>query len=240
MSIAANSNAQEHILIVDDESAIRDMVRMALESDNFLVSDASNAHQANNILDQGGIDLILLDWMMPGLTGIDFTRQLRKSDKFSQVGIIMLTAKDDEDDLIRGLEVGADDYITKPFSTRALISRIRAVMRRLGKSELSGAILSAGDLTMDLDQHLVQIDNRTINLSPTEFKLLHFLLSNPGRVFDREQLLNNVWGDQVYVEDRTVDVHIRRLRKVLEPYECDQYIGTVRGVGYRFIAPANT
>lgn len=228
----------EHILIVDDEVAIRDMVRLALETDGFLVSDASNAHQANVLLEQhSDIDLILLDWMMPGVSGIDFASKLRKQDNLSKVGIIMLTAKDNEDDLIRGLEVGSDDYITKPFSTRELVSRIRAVLRRLGQPTLQGVVASAGKITIDTEQYRVTIDGSPVDFSPTEFKLLHFLLTHPDRVFGRDQLLDNVWGEQVYVEDRTVDVHIRRLRKVLEPYKCDNYISTVRGVGYRFSGP---
>lgn len=222
-----------HILIVDDEAAIRDMVRMALEIDGFTVSDASNAHQASNILEQQDIDLILLDWMMPGISGIDFASRIRREGNH-HVGIIMVTAKDNENDLIRGLEVGADDYIKKPFSTKELISRMRAVLRRLSDKQVSQDVVSAGKITIDSGQHRILIDDQSVDFSPTEFRLLHFLLTHQDRVFARDQLLDNVWGDQVYVEDRTVDVHIRRLRKVLEPYQCDQYINTVRGVGYRF------
>lgn len=227
----------EHILVVDDEVSIRDMIRMALETEDFIVSDASNAHQAKTLLDTGDIDLILLDWMMPGVSGIDFAAAIRKQDNFAKVGIIMLTAKNNEDDLIRGLNVGADDYVTKPFSTRTLVSRIRAVLRRLGETKLSSSFVRAGKITIDTDQYLIRIADEQVNFSPTEFRLLHFFLTHPDRVFGRDQLLNNVWGEQVYVEDRTVDVHIRRLRKVLEPYNCDTYISTVRGVGYRFSGP---
>lgn len=222
-----------NILIVDDEAAIRDMVRMALEMNNFVVSDASNAHQAAKILEQQDVDLILLDWMMPGISGIDFASRVRREGNH-QVGIIMLTAKDDEDDLIRGLDVGADDYVKKPFSTKELVSRINAVMRRLSDDNEVKDVVSAGKITIDSNQHRVMIDDTIVDFSPTEFRLLHFLLTHQDRVFGRNQLLDNVWGDQVYVEDRTVDVHIRRLRKVLEPHQCDQYINTVRGVGYRF------
>jgi len=214
-----------HILIVDDEAAIRDMVRMALEIESFTVSDASNAHQAVNILEQEDIDLILLDWMMPGISGIDFAGRIRREGNY-QVGIIMLTAKDDESDLIRGLDVGE------------LVSRINAVLRRLSDVRSSAEVVSAGKITIDSEQHRVLIEGENVDFSPTEFRLLHFLLSHPDRVFARDQLLDNVWGDQVYVEDRTVDVHIRRLRKVLEPHECDDYINTVRGVGYRFSLPS--
>jgi len=223
-----------HILIVDDEAAIRDMVRMALEMNGFEVSDANNAHQAAKILEQQDIDMILLDWMMPGISGIDFASRVRR-DGNHHVGIIMLTAKDNEDDLIRGLDVGADDYVIKPFSTKELVSRINAVMRRLSDNQVEiKGVVSAGKIKIDSSQHRILIDGENVDFSPTEFRLLHFLLTHPNRAFDRNQLLDNVWGDQVYVEDRTVDVHIRRLRKVLEPYQCDQYINTVRGVGYRF------
>lgn len=226
-----------HVLIVDDEAAIRDMVRMALEMEDFTVSDASNAHQAEKILAQEDIDLILLDWMMPGVSGIDFAGRIRREGN-SSVGIIMVTAKDDEDDMIRGLDVGADDYVKKPFSTKELVSRINAVLRRLSESRPLHDVVSTGKITIDSDQHRVLIDGDNVDFSPTEFRLLHFLLTHPDRVFARDQLLDNVWGNQVYVEDRTVDVHIRRLRKVLEPYECAGYINTVRGVGYRFSVPA--
>lgn len=222
-----------HLLIVDDETAIRDMVRMALELDGFKVSDAHNAHQAAKILEKEKIDLILLDWMMPGVSGIDFAGRIRREGN-NNVGIIMLTAKDHEDDMIRGLDIGADDYVKKPFSTKELISRIKSVLRRLSDSSASADIISAGKITIDSEQHRILIDGKNVDFSPTEFKLLHFLLSHPDRVFARDQLLDNVWGNQVYVEDRTVDVHIRRLRKVLEPYDCDSYINTVRGIGYRF------
>jgi two-component system phosphate regulon response regulator PhoB len=223
----------EHVLIVDDEAAIRDMVRMALELENFTVSDASNAHQAAKILAHEDIDLILLDWMMPGISGVDFASKIRREGNH-HVGIIMLTAKDDENDLIRGLDVGADDYVKKPFSTKELVSRMNAVLRRLSNDSETKDVVSAGKITIDSTQHRVLISGLGVDFSPTEFKLLHFLLTHPDRVFARNQLLDNVWGDQVYVEDRTVDVHIRRLRKVLEPHGCDDYINTVRGVGYRF------
>jgi len=222
-----------HILIVDDEAAIRDMVRMALEMDGFTVSDASNAHQATRILDQKEIDLILLDWMMPGISGIDFAGRIRREGNH-HVGIIMVTAKDDENDLIRGLDVGADDYIKKPFSTKELISRMKAVLRRLSDNQTSSDVVNAGNISIDSSQHRVLIDGENVDFSPTEFRLLHFFVTHQDRVFARDQLLDNVWGDQVYVEDRTVDVHVRRLRKVLEPHGCDKYINTVRGVGYRF------
>ena len=224
----------EHILIVDDEAAIRDMVRMALEIEGFEISDASNAHQARTILADSDIDLVLLDWMMPGISGIDFAASLRKQNSSGQLGIIMLTAKDNEDDLIRGLEVGADDYITKPFSIRELASRVRAVLRRINSGVAKANVIKAGRIIIDAQQYRVKIDQQDVDFSPTEFKLLYFLASNPDRVYARDQLLDNVWGEHIYVDDRTVDVHVRRVRKVLEPFSCDTYIKTIRGVGYRF------
>ena len=214
-----------HVLVVDDEAAIRDMVRMALELEGFQVSDASNAHQAANLLKDQSIDLVLLDWMMPGVSGIDFAAKIKRNIDPS-IGIIMVTAKDTEDDLIRGLDVGADDYVKKPFSTKELTSRIRAVLRRLADSDSEQNIASLGKITVDLQQHRIIIDGERVDFSPTEFKLLHFLLTHPDRVFARDQLLDNVWGNQVYVEDRTVDVHIRRVRKILEKFNCDDYINT--------------
>jgi two-component system phosphate regulon response regulator PhoB len=229
----------EHILVVDDEAPIRDMVRMALELESFRVSDASNAHEALKLVERGDIDLILLDWMMPGITGIDFAARLRRENIAPKTGIIMLTAKDDEDDLVRGLEAGADDYVRKPFSTRELISRVKAVLRRKEDNQIEGEIIVAGKITIDPTQHRVLIDSESIDLSPTEFRLLHFFASHPNRAFTRSQLLDSVWGEQVYVGDRTVDVHIRRLRKVLEAHNCDQYVTTVRGIGYRFVVSDN-
>jgi len=176
--------------------------------------------------------------MMPGVSGIDFATRIRREGNH-HVGIIMVTAKGNEGDLIHGLDVGADDYIKKPFSTKELISRMKAVLRRLSDKSIINDVVSAGKITIDTTQHRVAIDSNNVDFSPTEFRLLHFLLSHPDRVFGRDQLLDNVWGDQVYVEDRTVDVHIRRLRKVLEPHNCDTYIHTVRGVGYRFSLQKN-
>ena len=227
----------KHILVVDDEAAIRDMLRMALEGNQFEVSEANNAHQAKKILESESIDLILLDWMMPGISGIDFAAKLRRQTDLDNIGIIMLTAKDAEDDLIRGLAAGADDYVSKPFSTRELISRIGAVLRRLQSTTSSNDKITVGRISIDPEQYKVEIDQHEVSCSPTEFRLLSFLLTNLNRVLSREQLLDNVWGEQVYIEDRTVDVHIRRLRKILQQYNCDSYIKTVRGVGYRSNIP---
>lgn len=223
------------ILIVDDESAIRDMVRMALENADFQVFDAASAHQAEALIAEQQPDIILLDWMMPGVSGLDFARKLKNDKQLSQIGIIMLTARTEEDDRVRGLDIGADDFISKPFFTRELISRVNALLRRIVEPLTSEAITS-GRLQLDTVTHQVTADKQLLNLSPTEFKLLHFFMSHAERVFSRVQLLDNVWGENIYVEERTVDVHIRRLRKVLQRYNCEKYIKTVRSVGYRFSA----
>jgi two-component system phosphate regulon response regulator PhoB len=226
-----------HILVVDDESAIRDMLRLALESDGFTVSEANSAHQAQTLLETSPPDLILLDWMMPGLSGIDFARKIKRGGAHPDIGIIMLTARTEEESRVMGLDVGADDYVTKPFSPRELIARINAVLRRIGQP-LESTVLNAGKLHIDTSTHRVTAGGSYLELSPTEFRLLHFFVAHPERVYSRSQLLDHVWGENVYVEERTVDVHIRRLRKVLEPHNCDGYIQTVRSVGYRF-SPAD-
>lgn len=226
----------DHILIVDDESAIRDMLRMSLESHGFKVSEAHNATQAQTEIEKDRPSLLLLDWMMPGLSGIELAKRIAGDDANNDIGIIMVTAKDEEEHQIQALDIGADDYITKPFSTRELVARIKAVLRRIQKTAQEGAIeqINQGRITIDLSSHRVIIDDKTVDLSPTEFRLLHFFMTHPERVFTRSQLLDQVWGENIYVEDRTVDVHIRRLRKVLSDYYCDDYIRTVRSVGYRF------
>lgn len=225
------------ILIVDDESSIRDMLRMALEGNSFNVEEASNTKTAQDMIQQQMPDLLLLDWMMPGTSGVELVRRLRAQDKTRKLPIIMLTAKDDDDHSIQALDTGADDFVSKPFSPKALIARVKAMLRRMESNVDHSAIgekIIAGDIAIDISSHKTSIANKTLELSPTEFRLLTFFCNNIGRVFSRNQLLNQVWGESVYVEDRTVDVHIRRLRKTLEPFSVDQYIQTVRGVGYRF------
>jgi len=222
-----------HILIVDDERAIREMISLALTKEGFACLEAANAHEAEKLIQDEEPDLVLLDWMMPGVSGIDFVRRLRKDEKTRALPVIMLTAKTGEEDRIQGLDTGADDYLAKPFSTRELIARIRALLRR-STTEAETSIKSFAGLTLDEDTHRVRADDHFIELGPTEFKLLNFFMQNPERVFSREQVLNHVWGERVYVEDRTVDVHIRRLRKELEPTGHDKLIQTVRGAGYRF------
>ena len=230
-------NSKSTILIVDDEASIRQMLRMALESQGFLVDEANSAKTAQEKLDQELPSLLLLDWMMPGTSGVELTRRLRNNDKTKQIPIIMLTAKDGDDNSINALDTGADDFISKPFSPKALIARINALLRRVESKQEDFSTdekITCGDIEIDMVSHKATANQKALELSPTEFKLLAFFSSNRGRVFSRNQLLNQVWGESVYVEDRTVDVHIRRLRKLLEPFIVDHYIHTVRGVGYRF------
>lgn len=221
------------ILVVDDEHAIREMICLALDQDNYHCIQASNAHKAEELIRENQPALILLDWMMPGISGVDFARKLRRNKDTNDIPIIMLTAKAEEDDMIRGLDSGIDDYLKKPFSTKELLARIRALLRRSMKTDTQN-LLSTKGLSLDTNSHRVLANNHTINLGPIEFKLLKFFMENPERVYSREQVLNNVWGDNIYVEERTVDVHIRRLRKALEPGDHDKLIQTVRGSGYRF------
>lgn len=226
------TNENDYILVIDDERAIRDMVGMALSQEQHHWQEASDAHKAEALIKQQPPKLILLDWMMPGISGIDFARKLRRMPETRDTPIIMLTAKAEEDNMIRGLESGVDDYLTKPFSPRELVARIKSLLRR-SQSENTQEIITLDNLSLDTKSYRVEGNGQTIELGPTEFKLLRFFMENPDRVFSREQVLNNVWGDNVYVEERTVDVHIRRLRKALEKTEHQDMVQTVRGAGYR-------
>jgi two-component system phosphate regulon response regulator PhoB len=223
------------VLVVDDEYAIRDMLRMALEISNFDCFEAEDTHQAYRLVVDEKPDLILLDWMLPGGSGIEFLRRLKRSEISSKIPVIMLTAKVAEDNVIQGLNVGADDYVTKPFAPRELMARVNALLRR-SKGVSQQEPLLAGDLKLDPVSHRVTVEGAVLELGPTEFRLLHFFMSNPERAYSRTQVLDNVWGANVYVEERTVDVHIRRLRKVLASaaVDCSHYVQTVRGIGYRF------
>ncbi|MGR8947857.1 MAG: phosphate regulon transcriptional regulator PhoB [Gammaproteobacteria bacterium] len=223
------------ILVVDDEPGIRQMLGLTLAGDGYEFIEAANAEQASAAVKHELPDLILLDWMLPGISGVDFARRLKRDAKTQHIPIIMLTAKGEESDKVRALDVGADDYITKPFSTRELLARVRAVTRRSSrtKQQQSGHI-SLGGIDIDTQTQRVAVAGQSLELSPTEFRLLQFFVSNPERVYSRTQLLDAVWGDQSHIEERTVDVHIRRLRKLLTPYDCAKYIQTVRTVGYRF------
>jgi two-component system phosphate regulon response regulator PhoB len=226
-----------NILVVEDEPAIQELLAFNLQQAGHHVLSAGSAEQASALLRGALPDLILLDWMLPGTSGIEFARRL-KSESFSKsIPIIMLTARGEERDKIAGFETGADDYITKPFSPRELMARIKAVLRRRAP-QVSGEAVEMGGLRLDPESHRVSSHgangDKLIDLGPTEFRLLHYLMAHPERVHSRGQLLDQVWGSQVFVEDRTVDVHIRRLRKALEETGLDGLIQTVRGSGYRF------
>ena len=221
------------ILLVEDERPIRDMVRFALEREEFEVTAAEDAEAARLALADNLPDLILLDWMMPVTSGLDLARELRANKTFSDIPIIMLTARGEESDKVRGLNIGCDDYVTKPFSTAELIARISAVLRRStpgGKEER----IEVGQLSIDVAAQRVEAAGQTVPLGPTEYRLLHFFAGHPERVYTRGQLLDRIWGQNVYIEERTVDVHIRRLRKALAPFQLDGLVQTVRGTGYRF------
>lgn len=222
-----------NILVVEDEEAIREMLVLALEQAGLGVMAVATAEQAQQILAENMMDLMLLDWMLPGISGIELARRLKNDTSFKDLPIILLTARGEEEDKIRGLEIGADDYITKPFSPKELVARIKAVMRRSGKLSESG-MLSVGDLTLDAEQHRLTIAGQTLEVSPTEFRLMQFFMTNPDKVYSRTHLLDQVWGRSVYIEERTVDVHIRRLRKILAEHDREELIQTVRGFGYRF------
>lgn len=225
--------SQFTILVVEDESAIRKMLVMILQQYDFKVLEAADVAQAQAILDETFPDLILLDWMLPRITGDEWTRRLKSSENFRDLPIILVTAKGEETDKIRGLDIGADDYVTKPFSPKELVARIKAVLRRSGKIHDLTQI-KFQDIILDTEQHRVLISNKEVDVSPTEFRLLSFFLTHPDKVYNRTQLLDQVWGRSVYIEERTVDVHIRRLRKILSKYQREEWLQTVRGFGYRF------
>jgi two-component system, OmpR family, phosphate regulon response regulator PhoB len=221
------------VLVVEDEEAIREMLVLALEQAGLTVVAVASAEQALQTLAETMTDLLVLDWMLPGVSGIELARRLKNDAGYKELPIILLTARGEEEDKIRGLEIGADDYMTKPFSPKELIARIKAVMRRSGKLSESG-LLNVGDLTLDAEQHRLMIAGQTLEVSPTEFRLMQFFMTNPDKVYSRTHLLDQVWGRSVYIEERTVDVHIRRLRKILAAYGREELIQTVRGFGYRF------
>lgn len=234
---------EQKILIVDDEAPIRDMIRVALELGGFECLEADSAISAMPIIVDHKPDLILLDWMMPEVSGIELLRRLRRDDATVEIPVILLTAKIEEQNTVQGLEAGADDYVTKPFSARELMARIKAVIRRadgIGQKEL----IAVDGLSLDPIAQRVYVAEQAVNIGPTEFKLLKFFMSHQERAYTRGQLLDQVWGSNVYVEERTVDVHIRRLRKALKPtdsvdknaLDVGDYIQTVRGTGYRFSA----
>jgi two-component system phosphate regulon response regulator PhoB len=226
---------QKRILIIEDEAPIRDMVAFALRRADMLPISVGDAAEAQLAIAEVVPDLILLDWMLPGISGMDLARRLRKDELTRELPIIMLTARGEETDRIAGLEAGVDDYVVKPFSTRELVARIKAVLRR-SQGEDSSGLIELGGLRLDGLAHRVFVGDEQVHLGPTEYRLLHFFMAHAERVYSRAQVLDHVWGGSVYVEERTVDVHIRRLRKALEAWSLDTLIQTVRGTGYRFSA----
>lgn len=229
------SQSPPNVLVVDDEAAIRDMIQFALERAEMGVQTAASAQEALLRISEDRPDIILMDWMMPGVSGLELTRRLRKDTYTEDIPIIMLTAKVTEDDKVAGLEAGTDDYIIKPFSPRELLARIRAVIRRSSPTNDRGQLV-VGKLTIDTMSRRVLHNGEEIRMGPTEYRLLEFFMSHAGRAYSRSQILDHVWGTNAYLEERTVDVHIRRLRKALEPSDTSQYLQTVRGHGYRFLA----
>ncbi len=223
---------QTNVLVVDDEQPIRDMICFALRQPDFLCRQAESAEQAYTQICSTLPDIILLDWMLPTASGIDLATMLRKKELYQDIPIIMLTAKTEENDKLRGFGAGCDDYITKPFSTRELIARIGAVLKR-AKAQKTGETLTVEQLTLESDSHRVFARDIELHLGPTEYHLLKFLMTHKERVYSRPQLLDYIWGETAYIEERTVDVHIFRLRKALEPYKLDHLVQTVRGTGYR-------
>ncbi|MFQ3228846.1 MAG: two-component system phosphate regulon response regulator PhoB [Reinekea sp.] len=232
-----NDMSTRSILIVDDEPAIREVIAAALEMAGYRTIEAGNAQQAHSLVVDQKPDLILLDWMMPGTSGVELARRLKRDALTQEIPIIMLTAKGEEEHKISGLDAGADDYITKPFSPRELVARLKAVLRRSTPVGVESAIEIQG-LTLDPTSHRVFTNGSELNVGPTEFKLLQFFMTHTERAYSRSQLLDQVWGGNVYVDERTVDVHIRRLRKALGDDHKD-LVQTVRGTGYRFSTTIN-
>ncbi len=229
MAQAVNS---EKILIVEDEQPIREMIAFHLSRAGYETVEAEDCRQARQLLADEQPILALIDWMLPDMSGLELTRLLKRDKAYEDLAIIMLTARADEHDKVVGLEGGADDYITKPFSPRELIARIKAVLRRAGTG--SGETTTTGDITLDAAAHRVTVNGEDVHLGPTEYRLLQYLMTHADRVYSRSQLLDRVWGANVYVEERTVDVHVRRLRKALTAHGVERHIQTVRGAGYRF------
>ncbi len=225
--------SHRQILVVEDERPIREMVAFGLRRAGFDVVEAEDTREARARIADRRPDLVLVDWMLPDMSGLELTRALKRDKDMRDVPIIMLTARAEEQDKISGLEGGADDYVTKPFSPRELLARINAVLRRSSAASRD-EVVSAGGLSLDAAGHRIMVGEATVALGPTEYRLLSFFMTHPERVYARGQLLDRVWGGNVYVEERTVDVHIRRLRKALEGFDCDRFIQTVRGAGYRF------
>jgi len=225
--------SDKHILVVEDERPIREMVAFGLRRAGFKVHEAGSSTEAREAIAAQIPDLVLVDWMLPDVSGLELTRAIKRDELTREIPVIMLTARADENDKVSGLDSGADDYLTKPFSPRELLARINAVLRRVAPGRDLETVNVDG-LELDMAGHRVLARQQPVHLGPTEFRLLSFLMTHPERVYTRAQLLDRVWGANVYVEERTVDVHIRRLRKVLADFDLDHYVQTVRGAGYRF------
>jgi two-component system, OmpR family, phosphate regulon response regulator PhoB len=223
----------KQILIVEDERPIREMIAFGLKRAGFEVREAEDSRAARSALADRHPDLLLVDWMLPDTSGLELTRALKRDRETRDLPIIMLTARAAEADKVAGLDGGADDYLTKPFSPRELLARVNALLRRAAGQD-EGEAVTQGTLVLDRASHRVSAGDRPVALGPTEYRLLEFFMLHPDRVYSREQLLDRVWGGNVYVEERTIDVHIRRLRKALEHVKGDRYVQTVRGSGYRF------
>jgi two-component system phosphate regulon response regulator PhoB len=236
----------QHILVVEDEPSIAELIAVNLTHAGYTVSRALQADEALQLLRNAKPDLVILDWMMPGKSGVQFARELRASPSTQAIPILMLTAKGEEADKVLGLDAGADDYVTKPFSPKELVARVKALLRRHVLEVVEEKALVLGPMQLDPVAHRLTIrvsDNtsKALALGPTEFRLMQFLMANPERVHSRTHLLDNVWGNEVYIEERTVDVHIKRLRAALAPVACDHFVETVRGSGYRITKnPVNT
>jgi len=221
------------VLVVDDDPAIREMMRLALEQNGYAVLEAGDTIEARRLLGSGDADIVLLDWMLPGQSGFEFVRSLRRGAARNSIPVIMLTARNREQEKIAALEAGADDYISKPFSVKELLARVKAVLRRTAIAA-DGDILRMAELELDQASQRVSAARKRLELAPMEYQLLHFFMLNPDRVYSRTQLIDQVWGNNAYIEERTVDVHIRRLRMALEPSGHQHLVQTVRGSGYRF------
>ena len=228
--------ALDSVLLVEDEADIREMLTFTLERSGFNVVSAETAEQALEILDGPLPNLVLIDWMLPGMSGVDLARRLRRDPLTAELPLLMLTARGEESDKLKSFDAGIDDYVTKPFSPRELTARVKALLRRSGEPD--NGVLAHGRLSLDTRAHSVRVGDQTVAVGPTEFRLLELLMRHPDRAFDRSQLLDRVWGRNVYIEERTVDVHVLRLRKALGPFGMANAVETVRGVGYRLSAQA--
>ena len=231
--------SKKRILCIEDEAAIRGMIRFSLEREGYLVMEAADARAARDLAADQLPDLMLVDWMLPDLSGPELIRRFRSDPLTRDIPIIMLTAKSEEDDMIHGLDAGADDYLIKPVSLKALSARIKALMRRTDGFD-EQRVINAGRLQLNQDAHQLRIDSAPVHLGTTEYRLLEFFMQHPEKVYSRAQLLDFVWGQNTYIEERTVDVHVLRLRKTLKTYAADNVIQTIRGAGYLFSATETT